>query len=36
MIALLRTTFRARFLVLLAVVCVLFAATVGLVMNVLV
>ena len=34
MIALLRTTFRARFLVLLAVVCVLFAATVGLVMNV--
>jgi uncharacterized membrane protein YraQ (UPF0718 family) len=36
MIALLRTTFRGRFLVLLAVVCVLFAATVGLVMNVLV
>ncbi len=36
MIALLRTTFRARFLVLLAVVCVLFTAAVGLVMNVLV
>ena len=36
MIALLRTTFRARFLVLLAVVCVLFALAVGLVMNVLV
>ncbi|MGN8048397.1 permease [Curtobacterium sp. 22159] len=36
MIALLRTTFRARFLVVLAVVCTAFAATVGLVMNVLV
>ncbi len=36
MLVLLRTTFRVRFLVLLAVVCVLFAATVGLVMNVLV
>ncbi|WIB60632.1 permease [Curtobacterium sp. MCLR17_007] len=36
MIALLRTTFRTRFLVLLSVVCVLFAAAVGLVMNVLV
>jgi uncharacterized membrane protein YraQ (UPF0718 family) len=36
MLALLRTTFRVRFLVLLAVVCVLFAAAVGLVMNVLV
>ncbi|KQO60015.1 permease [Curtobacterium sp. Leaf261] len=36
MIALLRTTFRTRFLVLLATVCIVFAATVGLVMNVLV
>jgi uncharacterized membrane protein YraQ (UPF0718 family) len=36
MLALLRTTFRVRFLVLLAVVCVLFAAAVGLVMNVVV
>ncbi len=36
MIALLRTTFRVRFLVLLSVVCVLFAGAVGLVMNVLV
>jgi uncharacterized membrane protein YraQ (UPF0718 family) len=36
MIALLRTTFRVRFLVLLGVVCVVFAAAVGWVMNVLV
>jgi len=36
MIALLRTTFRTRFLVLLAVVCVVFAAAVGWGMNVLV
>ncbi|WIB63384.1 permease [Curtobacterium sp. MCBD17_040] len=36
MIALLRTTFRTRFIGALAVICVLFAASVGLVMDVLV
>jgi uncharacterized protein len=36
MIALLRTTFRTRFLILLGIVCAAFAAAVGLVMNVLV